>query len=133
MLRVSLLTVLVNDQDVAMAFYRDRLGFVVAEDLPFGDQRWVTLRAPDDSTLSISLNLAKSPAEKALVGRQTGSTPLFAIDTDDCLRDYRTMKAAGVRFDGEPTVQPYGTGVTLQDLYGNRIYMNQEPVAARRS
>jgi uncharacterized glyoxalase superfamily protein PhnB len=133
MLRVSLLTVLVDDQDAAMAFYRERLGFVLAEDLPFGDQRWVTLRAPDDSTLSISLNLAKSPAEKALVGRQTGSTPLFAIDTDDCLRDYRRMKAAGVKFDGEPTVQPYGTGVTLQDLYGNRIYMNQEPVAARRS
>ncbi len=46
---------------------------------------------------------------------------------DDCLGEYVRMKGAGVKFHGEPQVQPYGTGVTLEDLYGNRIYMNQEP------
>jgi hypothetical protein len=40
---------------------------------------------------------------------------------------FRRMKAAGVHFQGEPQVQPYGTGVLLEDLYGNRIYLNQEP------
>lgn len=129
MLRFSLLTLLVHDQDAAITFYRDRLGFVLAEDVSFGDQRWVTLRAPNDATLAMSVNLAKTPAERALVGGQTGSQPLFGIETDDCIRDYRRMKAAGVKFDGEPQVQPYGTGVMLEDLYGNRIYMNQEPAA----
>lgn len=133
MLRLSLLSLLVTDQDAAIAFYRDRLGFIVAEDLPFGDQRWVTLRAPNDSTVSISVKLAGSPAERALVGRQVASQPLFGIETDDCLRDYRRMKAAGVRFEGEPKVQPYGTGVMLEDLYGNRIYLNQEPTSAQGS
>jgi hypothetical protein len=47
--------------------------------------------------------------------------------TDDCLGEYRRMKDAGVKFHGEPQAQPYGTGVLLEDLYGNKIYLNQEP------
>ena len=46
---------------------------------------------------------------------------------DDCLREYGRMKDAGVQFRGEPQVQPYGTGVLLEDLYGNKIYLNQAP------
>ena len=99
--------------------------FTLAEDLPFGDMRWVTLRAPDDRTVSISLNLAASDEDRKLVGKQGGSQPLFGIATDDCLADYRRMKQAGVKFAGEPVAQPYGTGVTLEDLYGNKIYLNQ--------
>jgi hypothetical protein len=37
------------------------------------------------------------------------------------------MKGHGVKFDSEPKVMPYGTGVTLTDLYGNKIYLNQDP------
>lgn len=126
MKQISLLNVLVQDQDAAIEFYK-KLGFAVMEDVPFGPKRWVTVRLPDDKTLSISLNLAESETDLALVGKQTGSQPLFAIATDDCLGDYRRLKAAGVRFQGEPQVQPYGTGVLLEDLYGNKIYLNQEP------
>ena len=127
MKRISLLNVLVRDQDAALTFYRDRLGFVVAEDLPFGERRWITLRAPDDTTVAIALELARTPEDRALVGRQAGSEPLFGLATDDCLGDFRRMKSQGVEFQGEPQVMPYGTGVTLRDLYGNRIYLNQEP------
>jgi catechol 2,3-dioxygenase-like lactoylglutathione lyase family enzyme len=125
--RISLLTVLVKDQDSAIDFYTRKLGFVVAEDLPFGPNRWVTLRLPDDQRLSIALNLAESEFDLAQVGKQAGSQPLLAIEVDDCLKEYGRMKDAGVKFHGEPQVQPYGTGVTLEDLYGNKIYMNQEP------
>src|SRR5215510_14053173 len=127
MKRISLLAVWVNDQDAAIDFYTKKLGFDLIEDVPFGPQRWVTVRLPDDDVLSISLALAKTDDDHALVGKQAGSQPLFGIVTDDCMREYRRMKEAGVKFDGEPVVQPYGTGVTLEDLYGNRIYMNQEP------
>jgi catechol 2,3-dioxygenase-like lactoylglutathione lyase family enzyme len=119
--------VLVKDQDSAIDFYTRKLGFVVAEDLPFGPNRWVTLRLPADQTLSIALNLAESEVDLAQVGKQAGSQPLLAIEVDDCLKEYGRMKDAGVKFHGEPQVQPYGTGVTLEDLYGNKIYMNQEP------
>ena len=126
MKRMSLWTVFVKDYDEAIEFYTRRLGFIVAEDLPFGKQRWVTLRLPEDTVVAIVFKLAETEETRALLGRQAGSQPLFGIETDDCLAEYRRMKEAGVRFHGEPQVQPYGTGVTLEDLYGNRIYMNQE-------
>jgi catechol 2,3-dioxygenase-like lactoylglutathione lyase family enzyme len=126
MKRLSLLSVYVKDQDAAIEFYK-KLGFIVAEDVPFGTQRWVTLRLPDDEVVSLTLNVAETPEDQALVGKQGGSQPFFGIVTDDCLREYRRMKEAGVKFHGEPQVQPYGTGVTLEDLYGNKIYLNQEP------
>ncbi|HEU5182600.1 MAG TPA: VOC family protein [Candidatus Polarisedimenticolia bacterium] len=127
MKRMSLWTVFVKAYDEAIEFYTRKLGFVVAEDVPFGKERWVTLRLPDDETVAIVFKLAETEETRALVGRQAGSQPLFGIQTGDCLAEYRRMKEAGVRFHGEPQVQPYGTGVTLEDLYGNRIYMNQEP------
>ena len=126
MKRLSLLSVYVKDQDAAIEFYK-KLGFTVAEDVPFGTQRWVTLRLPDDEVVSLTLNVAETPEDQALVGKQGGSQLFFGIVTDDCLREYRRMKEAGVKFHGEPQVQPYGTGVTLEDLYGNKIYLNQEP------
>jgi catechol 2,3-dioxygenase-like lactoylglutathione lyase family enzyme len=125
--RLCLLSVLVHDQDAALAFYRDKLGFAVVEDVPFGPQRWVTLRLPGDEVVSLALNRPHTDEDRALVGRQGGSQPMFAIATDDCMGDYRRMRSAGVKFHGEPQVQPYGTGVTLEDLYGNKIYLNQEP------
>jgi catechol 2,3-dioxygenase-like lactoylglutathione lyase family enzyme len=127
MKRISLLSVYVKDQDAAIEFYTNKLGFIVAEDVPFGPQRWVTLRLPDDDVASVSLIQAESDDDRALVGKQGGSKPFFGIVTDDCMTEYRRMKDAGVKFHGEPQVQPYGTGVTLEDLYGNKIYMNQEP------
>jgi catechol 2,3-dioxygenase-like lactoylglutathione lyase family enzyme len=128
MKRLSLLSVYVEDQDSAIEFYTQKLGLVLVEDVPFGRMRWVTLRFPDDEVVSLALNLAESEQDRALVGKQGGSQPFFAIVTDDCMREYRRMKSAGVTFHGEPKVEPYGTGVTLEDLYGNKIYMNQEPL-----
>jgi predicted enzyme related to lactoylglutathione lyase len=125
--RISLLNVLVKNQDSAIEFYTQKLGFVVAEDVPFGPKRWVTIKLPDNPGLSIALNLADSDGDLALVGKQAGSQPLFSIEIDDCLAEYRRMKEAGVKFHGEPQVEPYGTGVTFEDPYGNKIYMNQEP------
>jgi len=127
MMRISLLSVYVEDQDAAINFYTTKLGFILAEDVPFGPQRWVTLRLPDDEVTSIALNLAETDQDRALIGKQGGSQPLFSIVTDDCKSQYRRMKDAGVRFHGEPVVEPYGTGVTFEDLYGNKIYLNQEP------
>lgn len=132
MKRISLLTLYVKDQDAAIAFYTKKLGFRVAEDVPFGQQRWVTLRLPDDDLTSVTLSLAATDEDRALVGKQGGSQPLFGIVTDDCVGEYRRMKDAGVRFDGEPKVEPYGTGVTLRDLYGNKIYLNEEPAPVLR-
>ena len=127
MQRISVLSVFVRDYDTAIDFYTGKLGFSVVEDIPFGASRWVTLRLPDDGALTVAFQVAETEEDRALVGRQAGTKPIFGIETSDCLADYRRMKAAGVKFHGQPQVQPYGTGVTLEDLYGNKIYLNQEP------
>jgi Glyoxalase/Bleomycin resistance protein/Dioxygenase superfamily len=73
------------------------------------------------------IKLAESPEQRALVGRQGAGAPLFALATSDCQRDFEAMKARGVTFDGEPQTMPYGTGVLLNDLYGNKLYLNEDP------
>src|SRR5262245_46415908 len=126
-MRLSVFTVFVNDQDQALEFYVDKLGVVVSEDNRMGDYRWLLVCAPDTPDVAINLELARTPAQQVLVGKQGGGKPLFALATDDCRRDFDAMKARGVVFDGEPQTMPYGTGVTLNDLYGNKIYLNEEP------
>jgi len=127
MSKLSLVSLIVPDYDSAIGFYTEKLGFEVREDLPFGDERWVTLAMPGSREISISLTKAKTDDDRALVGRQGGSFPLFGITTLDCAGDYRRMKAASVKFDGEPESGPWGVGVTLRDPYGNSIFLSQEP------
>jgi catechol 2,3-dioxygenase-like lactoylglutathione lyase family enzyme len=127
MKKVTLFKLYVTDQEAARSFYVEKLGFEVAEDNRLGDYRWLLVKAPDNEEFSINLEIAKTDEEKALVGRQAAAQPLFSVSTDDCKRDYQQMKGRGVQFEGEPTTMPYGTGVMLRDLYGNKIYLNQEP------
>jgi predicted enzyme related to lactoylglutathione lyase len=127
MKKVTLFKLYVSDQEEAKKFYVEQLGFEVAEDKRLGDYRWLLIRAPDNRDVSINLEIAKTSEEKALVGHQGAAQPLFSVSTDDCKRDYVELKQRGVKFQGEPKVMPYGTGVMMQDLYGNKIYLNQDP------
>ena len=118
---------LVKNYDEALTFYTQKLGFVVVEDFSMGEDRWVTITLPGNDDCVFALPEAGSEGDLALVGKQSGSFPFLGIDTADCIGEYHRMKALGVTFHGEPNVQPYGTGVMLEDLYGNTIFMNQEP------
>jgi catechol 2,3-dioxygenase-like lactoylglutathione lyase family enzyme len=120
-------SLLVKDYDEAIGFYSGKLGFVVAEDVPMGPDRWVTIALPDSHESVFALHVARSEGDLALVGKQGGTFPFLGIATDDCLADYQRLKALGVKFQGEPEARPYGTGVMLEDLYGNKIFLNQEP------
>jgi len=123
----SVFTLFVTDQDQALRFSVDRLGFIVTEDKRLGDDRWVLVSPSQGEDVALNLELARTPEQQALVGKQGGGKPVFALGTDDCRGDYQTMKARGVMFDSEPRTMPYGTGVTLNDLYGNKIYLNEDP------
>jgi hypothetical protein len=111
MKRVPLFKVLTTSQEEALAFYTMKLGFQVAEDNYLGEYRWLLVRLPDNKEFCINLEAARTDEQKALVGRQAADLPLFSIETDNCMRDYADMKARGVQFEGEPDVQPYGTGL----------------------
>jgi catechol 2,3-dioxygenase-like lactoylglutathione lyase family enzyme len=125
--KVKIISLLVLDQDAAIEFYRNKLGFEVLEDQPFGESRWVTLGLPRNQGPALALELATANEDKALVGRQAGSHAFLALDTSDCVADYKRMKPLGVRFLGEPQSGPWGTGVQLEDLYGNKLFLSQEP------
>jgi len=127
MKRLTVFKVYVSDQEDARKFYVDQLGFRVAEDKRLGAYRWLLVQAPDNQEVSLNLEAARTDEEKALVGRQAAAQPLFSLQTDNCLRDFNEYKRRGIQFDGEPKVMPYGTGVMMRDLYGNKIYLNQEP------
>jgi len=126
-MRFTVFTLFVNNQDQALRFYVGRLGFTMTEDKRLGDYRWLLAAAPHSKEVGFNLELARTPEQQALVGKQGGGKPVFALGTDDCRGDYQTMKARGVTFDSEPRTMPYGTGVTLNDLYGNKIYLNEDP------
>jgi hypothetical protein len=81
---------------------------------------------PGNEEFCLNLDIARTGEQKALVGRQAADLPLFSIETDDCLSEYWALKKRGVEFDGEPEVRSYGTGVLMKDLYGNKIYLNQD-------
>jgi catechol 2,3-dioxygenase-like lactoylglutathione lyase family enzyme len=126
MKRVTLVKLLVSDHDEALEFYTKKLGFEVAEDTTMGDYRWLLVRLPGNEEFCLNLDIARTGEQKALVGRQAADLPLFSIETDDCLSEYWALKKRGVEFDGEPEVRSYGTGVLMKDLYGNKIYLNQD-------
>ena len=126
MMRLTVVKVFVKNHEDARRFYVDQLGFIVSEDNQLGDYRWLLVRPPDTPDVAINLELAQTEQQRALVGQQGGGQPLFGLATDDCRRDYEALKTRGVVFDGEPKTMPYGTGVMLQDLYGNKLYLNED-------
>jgi catechol 2,3-dioxygenase-like lactoylglutathione lyase family enzyme len=125
MRQLKIVSLIVKDYDAAIQFYTQKLEFEVVEDKAFGDRRWVTLSLPGDRC-SLALELAKSADDLAVVGKQAGSFPLLALDTADCVGDYKSLRARGVTFHGEPATGPWGTGVLLEDLYGNKVFLSQE-------
>jgi catechol 2,3-dioxygenase-like lactoylglutathione lyase family enzyme len=125
--RVKIISVLVLDQDAAIEFYTRKLGFELREDKPFGESRWVTISLPKNRDLTLALELAKKADDKAIVGKQGGSHAFLGLDTSDCIGDYTRMKPLGVKFLGEPQSGPWGMGVQCEDLYGNKIFLSQEP------
>lgn len=122
---VTHITILVRQYSEALEFYTQKLGFSIHTDAAFGQERWLTLRLPDQPHFEVVLAQAKTQEDFALVGKQGGSYGLAIIATDNCLQDYKTLKARSVDFIGEPKDEPWGIGVSFKDLYGNTFYLNQ--------
>jgi len=121
---IDLVAIVVDDYDAAIAFYVDVLGFELAEDSPAQTndgrpKRWVVVRPPGART-GLLLAQADGAEQAAVVGRQfAGRVGLF-LRVDDFDAAYARMRAAGVRFHGEPRAEPYGRVVVFEDVAGNR-------------
>lgn len=123
---VSHVTLFVEDQDKALAFYTDVLGFELHTDAMFGpDMRWLTINAKGQKDFEIALMKATTPQEKALVGKQAHEHPLLCLATNDCHGDYEHLKKAGVNFIEAPQEQPWGIQAIFKDLYGTTFVLVQ--------
>lgn len=120
--RVAHVALVVADYDEAIAFYTQKLRFVVVEDTyqPEQDKRWVVIAPPGGNGTTLLLARAATPEQRACVGNQAGGRVFLFLQTDDFWRDYAMMSAAGVRFVRPPSAQPYGTVAVFVDLYGTR-------------
>lgn len=126
-MRLRVLSVFVDDQDKAEAFYTDVLGFQVKHNIPLGEYRWITLVSPEDPDgPELLLEPAAHPAVKPWRdAMMNDGIPLLQLDVADCQAEYERLTAAGVTFTQPPT--DMGTVVTavFDDTFGNLIQMAQ--------
>ena len=125
----------VHDQDEALAFYTEKLGLELREDVTVPEMsnfRWLTVGVPGQPDVAITLMAVPGPpvfdAETreqilALVAKGAATGLFFA--TDDVQGTYEELKGRGVEFHGESTEQPYGIDVGFRDASGNQMRVAQ--------
>lgn len=118
---ISNVALLVREYDEAIDFYTKKLGFELAEDTDLGGgKRWVRVSPPNTKGTGLLLAKAANDEQRKGLGNQSGGRVFLFLQTNDFWRDYELMQSRGVEFDEEPRVEPYGTVVVFQDLYGNK-------------
>jgi catechol 2,3-dioxygenase-like lactoylglutathione lyase family enzyme len=118
---IAQIALLVHEYEEAKKFYCDKLGFILIEDTPLLDKRWVRLKAPGNLGSEILLSKATDEKQKSTVGNQAGGRVLFFFQSDDFDHDYQRLKSQGIAFTEAPRLEPYGKVAVFTDLYGNRI------------
>jgi catechol 2,3-dioxygenase-like lactoylglutathione lyase family enzyme len=115
------IALVVRDYDEAIAFYTQKLGFMLLEDSyqPEQDKRWVVVAPANSNGATILLARASKPEQEAFIGNQAGGRVFLFLQTDNFWRDYNTMIEKGVEFEREPKTLEYGTVAVFKDLYGN--------------
>jgi catechol 2,3-dioxygenase-like lactoylglutathione lyase family enzyme len=133
--QLTTVQVWVQDQEEALAFYIDKLGLELRDDVTvpeLGNFRWLTVGVPGQPDVAIVLMAVPGPPVfdqethdqiKALISKGAASGLFFAAD--DVHATYEELKARGVDFQQEPTQQPYGVDAGFRDPSGNQMRMIQ--------
>jgi catechol 2,3-dioxygenase-like lactoylglutathione lyase family enzyme len=133
--RIGLIAYLVRDYDEAIAWFLDKLRFVVVEDTPLGEaKRWVVVAPPGGEGARLLLARAAG-AQATRIGDQAGGRVFLFLYTDDIDRDRAAMEGKGVVFDEAIRLESYGRVCVFRDLYGQKwdlIELRQEQASSRR-
>jgi len=139
MIRIANAQVWVNDQDEALAFYTEKLGWEVRADVTMpemGDFRWLTVAPPGQEDFSVVLMAIPGPPvfqeETAQQVREllaSGAAGGIFLTTDDCRASYEELKARGVEFVDPPEERPYGIDAGFRDPSGNSLRLTQVQMA----
>ena len=126
----------VHDQDEALAFYTEKLGFELREDVTvpeLGNFRWLSVGVPGQPDVAITLMAVPGPPvfdedtrKKILELVSKGAATGLFFATDDIHGTYEELKSRGVEFQQEPTEQPYGIDAGLRDPSGNSMRVMQQ-------
>jgi predicted enzyme related to lactoylglutathione lyase len=115
---IKFVSIPVRDQDRALRFYVDTLGFTLVTDQPMGPgQRWVEVRAPKAQT---GVTLFTPPGQEDRIGTFTG----VSLECDDVQRTYEELSAKGVEFAKAPKAEPWGVMAVMKDSEGNQIVLS---------
>src|SRR5690606_34805689 len=124
-MRINLTSVMVDDQDKALRFYTEVLGFERKHDIPMGEHRWITVVSPEDPDgTQLVLEPDAHPAAKAFKQALfADGIPLTSFAVDDARAEHERLRGLGVRFHQEPTAMGPVTVATFDDTCGNLIQM----------
>ena len=135
MLRITHAQVWVHDQDEALAFYTEKVGMEVREDVTLpelGGFRWLSVGPPSQPDVSLVLMLVPGPpvfdedtAAKVREITAKGAASGIFFATDDCRATYEELKGRGVEFTEEPSERPYGVDAGFRDPSGNNFRLVQ--------
>jgi catechol 2,3-dioxygenase-like lactoylglutathione lyase family enzyme len=122
-MRIYITSVLVDDQDKALGFYTDVLGFQKKTDVPLGEARWLTVVSPEapqgpELALEPDAHPAAGPYKAALVA---DGIPATSFAVDDVHAEFRRLRDLGVRFTQEPVEMGGVTTAVFDDTCGNLI------------
>ena len=126
-MRIYVTSVLVNDQDTALKFYTEVLGFVKKVEIPLGEARWLTVVSAEDPEgtqllLEPDGHPAAKPFKQALV---EDGIPFTSFAVDDVYHEYDRLRSAGVRFTQEPLEMGGISTAVFDDTCGNLIQIVQ--------
>jgi catechol 2,3-dioxygenase-like lactoylglutathione lyase family enzyme len=122
---VSVVGLYVRDQDEALDFYVEKLGFRVHTDARNGDYRWLTVQHPEQPSLQLGLFKPAPPTVDAATAQilnevvAKGAMPPLILTVDDCRAAYDRMRAKGVEFTQEPTERYGAVDANFRDPSGN--------------
>jgi catechol 2,3-dioxygenase-like lactoylglutathione lyase family enzyme len=127
-MKIVVTSVLVDDQDKALRFYSDVLGFEKKHDVSLGEFRWLTVVSPQDPNgtellLEPDVHPAAKPFKKALV---EDGIPYTSFGVDDVEADFKRLSGRGVRFTQPPTAMGPVTTAVFDDTCGNLIQIAKQ-------
>ena len=135
MIKIAFAGVWVHDQDEALAFYTDKLGWELRADVTLpelGNYRWLTVGPPNQPDLSVLLNAIPGPpvmdeatSEQIRSVMAKGWAGNVLLTTDDAQASYEELKARGVEFTEAPEERPYGIDCAFRDPSGNQFRLTQ--------
>lgn len=126
-MRIRLTSLIVDNQDKALAFYTGVLGFKKKQDLPAGEYRWITVTSPEGpDDLELTLEPNANPAAKVFQEAMfSQGIPLTAFEVADLNAEYARLRALGVVFTREPVTMGPVAVALFADTCGNLIQLYQ--------